>query len=88
MHAPTIEAAREMGRNGSPVVEAERLAFEAWVRGHGWALDAEWVNGGYIGAVEKSGHLCSRAMLIRMMWAAWRDRAALAQTAPPPETDK
>ena len=31
-----------MGATGGPVVEAERLAFEAWMQGHCWGLAAQW----------------------------------------------
>lgn len=79
MSAPTIEAAHAMGTKGGPVVEAERLAFEAWMAGHCWALGATWDGKHYIGEAEKFGDLSPRAMMTRQLWAAWRDRAALAQ---------
>jgi hypothetical protein len=76
--APTIEAARAMGAQGGPHVEAERLAFEAWMAGHCWALSAIWDGAGYRGTSEDGGRVCPYAMSTRQMWAAWRDRAALA----------
>jgi hypothetical protein len=75
---PSVEAAYAMGAHGGPVVEAERLAFEAWMRGHCWALSAEWKNGSYLGSSEHSGNVCPHAMRTRQLWAVWRDRAALA----------
>ena len=79
--APSEEAAAEMGANGGHVVEAERLAFEAWMRGHNWSLCATWSGNGYLGKREQGGAVCPHAMRTRMMWAAWRDRAALAAEA-------
>jgi hypothetical protein len=79
--APTIEAAHAMGASGSPAVEAERLAFEAWMRGHCWALSAVWTGTQYVGTAEHSGHVCPHAMGTRRIWAAWRDRGALAAAA-------
>lgn len=77
--APCIEAARQMGAHGGPVVEAERLGFEAWMLDRGWPIRATWVNGGYRGSTEQAGRICPFAMRTRQLWAAWRDRAALAQ---------
>lgn len=68
-----------MGAKGGPVVEAERIAFEAWMRGHCWALGAVWDGKSYRGADEHSGRLDPQAMQTRQLWAAWRDRAALSQ---------
>lgn len=78
MEAPSIEAAYAMGAEGGPVVEAERLAFEAWMRGHCWALKAAWDGATYRGTAEHGSYICPHAMQIRQLWAAWRDRAALA----------
>ena len=75
--APTTEEAKQMGRNGGPYSETERLAFEAWMSGHGWALGAEWVGDGYKSKQEHCGYCDYQAMITRMVWAAWRDRAAL-----------
>ena len=77
MTVPSIEAAYAMGSKGGPTVEAERLAFEAWMRGHNWAVAAEWKDGGYRGSSEHGSVVCPHAMTVRMLWAAWRDRAAL-----------
>lgn len=76
--APSIEAAYEMGAKGSPAVEAERLAFEAWMRGHCWALCATWHGNGYRADTESGDWIDPRATMTRRLWAAWRDRAALA----------
>lgn len=85
--APTIEAAREMGAKGGPVVEAERLAFEAWMAGHCWKVSPTWNGQTYDDSEEekKRGLLDPLARMTRMLWAAWRDRAALrpAQQAVP-----
>lgn len=78
MTAPSIEAAHAMGAKGSPAVEAERLAFEAWMRGHCWALCAVWDGKSYRGTTENGEYVCPRAMRTRQIWAAWRDRAALS----------
>ena len=76
--APTVEAAYAMGAKGGQVVEAERLAFEAWMRGHCWALTATWDGTTYRGSAEHGNYICPHAMQLRQLWAAWRDRAALA----------
>lgn len=77
--APTIEAAREMGAKGGPVVEAERLAFEAWMAGHCWKVSPTWNGQTYDDSEEDKnrGLLDPLARTTRMLWAAWRDRAAL-----------
>ena len=77
--APSVEDAQRMGEQGGPAVESERLAFEAWMRGHCWALGAVWNGKGYIGMNEEDGFVCPQATRTRGLWAAWRDRAALAQ---------
>lgn len=75
--APTIEAAFAMGASGGPAVEGERLAFEAWMRGHCWALCATWTGTEYRSDAEQGGQCCPLASQTRRLWAAWRDRAAL-----------
>ena len=84
--APTEDDAYLLGANGSPAHEGERLAFEAWMAGHCWALCATWTGSGYIGkgeSVSEGRYVCRDAMATRRMWAAWRDRAALARLKPP-----
>lgn len=75
---PSVEAAEAMGAKGAPVIEGERIAFEAWMRGHCWKLGAEWTGKEYRGAHENQGLFDPLAMHTRALWAAWRDRAALA----------
>lgn len=79
---PTKEQAYDMGAKGAPATDAERLLFEAWMRGHCWTLCATWDGKGYRSDAEQSGNIDPRAMNTRQLWAAWRDRAAL--TAPQP----
>ena len=81
MNAPSIEAARKMGERGGPVVEAERLAFEAWRAGHCWSLCATWNGATYMGMMESHGYIDPNAMRTRELWAVWRDRAALTPNA-------
>ena len=83
MSAPSVEAAHAMGAKGAPANDAERLAFEAWMRGHCWALCATWNGTGYVSDAEQGGGYCPHASNTRRLWAAWRDRAALA----PPSTE-
>ena len=79
MEAPSIEAAYAMGTKGGPAVEAERIAFEAWMRGHCWAVSATWNGRHYDDRPEyRDGNgLDPLAMDTRRLWAVWRDRAAL-----------
>lgn len=80
--APDIESARKIGEEGGRVVEEERLAFEAWMDGHCWPLGATWTGTGYMADSErKYGLFCVEAFVTRGLWAAWRDRAALAMMA-------
>lgn len=81
MEAPSIEAAYQMGAKGGPAVEAERLAFEAWLRGHCWELSAVWDGTCYRGITETGDFVSPYAIRTRQMWAAWRDRAALTPNA-------
>ncbi|MCG9105600.1 hypothetical protein LH433_02365 [Laribacter hongkongensis] len=76
--APTIEAAREIGAKGGEANDAERLAFEAWMAGHCWSISATWNGTSYVSPSETVGYVCPHAMRTRQLWAAWRDRAALA----------
>ena len=76
--APSQVDAERMGAEGAPADEGERLAFEAWMRGHCWALCATWTGTQYRSDSEQGGEIDPRAMMTRKLWAAWRDRAALA----------
>lgn len=83
MNAPSRLAAYAMGERGAkasgvPHNEDERIAFEAWMRGHCWALSATWRGTQYTSDSEQGGDIDYRAMATRRLWAAWRDRAALA----------
>lgn len=80
LNIPSVNDARVMGAKGSQVPDEERLAFEAWMAGHCWALCAEWIDGHYKGPDESSSYVCPYAMRTRQLWAAWRDRAALSYT--------
>lgn len=73
----TDEQAYEIGAKGGEPSEAERLLFEAWMRGHCWAVIGEWDGKTYVHAHESSGFVHGGAMTTRQLWAAWRDRAAL-----------
>ena len=86
---PSVEAAHEMGANGGPVVEDERLAFEAWMRGHCWSVSPTWNGREYEDSAEdkKRKLLDPLARMTRMLWAAWRDRAALTAAPQAPELD-
>ena len=77
--APSEDAAHAMGAAGGPPHEGERLAFEAWMRGHCWALCATWRGTQYTADDEVGGYVNPYAMRTRQLWAAWRDRAALAR---------
>lgn len=77
--APAEADAYSMGATGGPAHEGERLAFEAWMRGHCWALCATWTGAQYRSDAEQGGDVDPRAMRTRQLWAAWRDRAALAR---------
>jgi len=79
---PRIDDAEAMGAKGGPIHEGERLAFEAWMRGHCWALCATWRGTQYTSDAEQGGALDPRAMMTRQLWAAWRDRAALSRMKP------
>lgn len=79
--APTEQQAHDLGAKGAPATDAERMLFEAWMRGHCWALCATWDGKGYRSDAEQGGNLDPRAAATRRLWAAWRDRAALAAPA-------
>lgn len=75
---PTIDQARRLGEKGSPARESERLLFEAWMRGHCWAIGGAWNGKQYKASDEDGSRVNQQAMLTRMLWAAWRDRGTLA----------
>lgn len=74
----TEQQARDMGAKGAAPTEAERVLFEAWMRGHCWSVVGEWDGRQYKHAHEANGFVHPGAMDTRRLWAAWRDRAALA----------
>lgn len=82
MAAPSVSDAERMGAGGPeamgiPHDESERLAFEAYMRGHCWEIAAKWDGTAYLSKC--ADHLYDNgAMITRMLWAVWRDRAALA----------
>lgn len=77
----TIEAAQRMGETGGEPTEAERLLFEAWMRGHCWKVSGRWNGTTYVNAKESSSFVDGDTMFTRSLWAAWRDRAALESPA-------
>ena len=82
----TVEQAHELGAKRGPVSEHERQLFEAWMRGHCWAIQGDWDGSTYVHEAERTFrqvHL--GAMNTRQLWAAWRDRAALTPVAPTTE---
>lgn len=79
----TEQQAHDMGAKGATATDAERLLFEAWMRGHCWALSCSWRGTSYRSDAEESGDVDPRAMQTRRIWAAWRDRAALVAPAAP-----
>ena len=81
--APHVDDAYYMGATGGEATEGERLAFESWMRGHCWALCATWDGKAYRSGAEQGGDIDPRAMRTRQLWAAWRDRAALARLKTP-----
>jgi len=85
--AITIQQAHDMGAKGAEPTEEERLLFEAWMRGHCWAVMGEWDGKTYKHEAETSGWPHPGTMLTRQLWAAWRDRAALAPAKRKPLTD-
>lgn len=79
LRVPTEEEAHQVGAVGAQATDEERLLFEAWMRGHCWALSAKWDGSGYRSEAEVNGDVDPWAMGTRRLWAAWRDRAALAK---------
>ena len=67
-----------IGKNGAEPTESDRITFEAWMRGHCWAVEGEWTGKTYKHAREESGdYVHAGAMNTRRLFAAWRDRRAL-----------
>lgn len=62
----TLQAAFQMGAIGAPHNEQERLRFEAYMRGHCWAV-GDW----------NAEKCCYEDIQTRVFFALWRDRAAL-----------
>lgn len=58
--------------------EAERLAFESWMRNNDLAINAAWNGVTYVGAGEQLGSACVLASQTRQLWAMWRHRASIA----------
>jgi len=83
---PSEEAAYQIGAKGAEPTESERRLFEAWMGGHCWAVAGEWNGKTYVAADEDGRCVNQHAMLTRQLWAAWRDRAALACSAAPAAT--
>jgi hypothetical protein len=83
---PSVESAHAMGAKGAEPIEAERLLFEAWMRGHCWALSSHWDGKQYVSDDEVNGGFSAHAMGTRRLWAAWRDRAALSSPPCPVES--
>ena len=75
----TSDQAYEMGAKGAEPTDAERLLFEAWMRGHCWMVHGDWDGKTYVHATERNGEVNYHTMHTRQLWAAWRDRAALAE---------
>jgi hypothetical protein len=84
-----LQRAYEMGAKGAEPTEAERLLFEAWMRGHCWAITGDWDGTTYVHEAERNlRQVHPGAMNTRQLWAAWRDRAAIAaQPAPVQEPE-
>lgn len=78
--AITAEQAHEIGAKGAEPTNEERLLFEAWMRGHCWAVVGEWDGKTYKHENESTGFVHPATMTTRRLWAAWRDRAALTAT--------
>ena len=66
--ANALKSAREIGENGTPHSESERLLFDEYMRGHNWKCDS-W-------NPDKAEYYDSSQ---RMFYAVFRARAAIAQ---------
>jgi hypothetical protein len=73
----SIAAAEKMGATGAKPTEEERQLFEAWMKGHCWAVCGKFDGKTYSGS-DVYDDLHPYVMHTRGLWAAWRDRAALA----------
>ena len=78
MTTPLQQAAYDIGAKGSDPTEEERLAFESWMRGHCWAVIGDWDGKQYKHGCEDGEFIHGGAMGTRRLWAAWRDRGAVA----------
>jgi len=76
--AEALKLAESIGHVGSAPTEDERLLFEAWMRGHCWKVSGEWDGKQYRHASEHAGDVHPPTMMTRQLFAAWRDRGALA----------
>jgi hypothetical protein len=76
----TEHAAHKMGETGGEPSDCERLLFESWMRGHNWHVVGQWDGTTYVHEYEGTGFVHGPAVETRRLWAAWRDRAALAQS--------
>lgn len=89
MNQELIDKAREIGRTGARPTEEERLLFEAWMKGHCWQVCGTWNGTTYVDDDETTSYIDPQASLTRMLWAAWRDRAALPfSNHPEPSEDR
>lgn len=60
------------GRVRLEIYNQERLRFETWMTGQGWAIDGDW----------NPAKRCYGDMTHRILWAAWRDQVILRRLAP------
>lgn len=72
------QAAYDIGAKGAKPTENEHKLFEAWMRGHCWAVSGTWDGTTYSGSHECGDYIDPQVILTRQLWAAWRDRGALA----------
>lgn len=70
--------AHDLGSSGAEPTEEERRLFEAWMRGHCWKIGGVWDGRQYVDPAEADGYPRPQAMLTRQLFAAFRDRGALA----------
>ncbi|GEM_PF-6669013 len=81
-----LRLAHDIGANIIQVqpTEAERLRFEAWMKGHCWKVCGQWDGTTYSGSNESPDYLDPQVMHTRQLFAAWRDCAALRDQIPAP----